>query len=112
RELERELRARIAANPGLQAQYGGAWDAIAAAQRELGTFAPQLRFQGYGGASELLALAGGLVRVGLEGAKPDAARLPAYRGAGLSTATAALLENSPIDTAYERLAIAAQLRAA
>ena len=112
REFERELRARVAADPKLQAQYGGAWDAIAAAQRELGTFAPQLRFQGFGGTSELLALAGGLVRVAIEGAKPEVARLPAYQGAGVSTATAALLENTPIDTAFERLAIAAQLRAA
>ena len=112
RAFERELRARIAADPRLQAQYGGSWDAIATAQKEIGTFAPQLRFYGYGGSSELLALAGGLVRVGLEGAKPDSARLAAYRGAGLNKATAPLLENTPIDTAYERLAIAAQLRAA
>src|SRR5207248_10328833 len=41
RAFEQELRARIAADPRLQAQYGGTFDAIASAQRELATFNPQ-----------------------------------------------------------------------
>src|SRR5215210_3214737 len=112
RAFERDLRARIAADPRLQAEYGGAWDAIAAAQRELATFNPQLRYQGFGGGSTLLGMAGQLVRIPTESAKPESDRLAPYRGASLNNMRATLSRNIPIDTAYERLAIAAQLRAA
>ena len=112
RAFEQEFRQRVAANPQLQAQYGGTWDAIAQAQRELATFSPQLRYYGFGGGSQLLQLGAGLVRVATESSKPDSARLPQYRGAGLNNIRAQLTRPIPIDTAYERLAIAAQLRAA
>ena len=110
--FEREFRARIAADPKLQAEYGGTWDAIAAAQRELATFNPQLRYYGFGGGSNLLQLAAGLVRVASESGKPDAERLVQYRGAGLTNIRNSISGPVPIDTAFERLAIAAQLRAA
>src|SRR5689334_6829239 len=112
RAFERELRARVAANPQLQAQYGGAWDAIARAQTELASFSPQLRYYGFGGNSQLLQLAAGLVRVATEAGKPDSARLTQYRGAGLENIKRQIVASNPIDTAYERMAIAAQLRAA
>ena len=112
RSFERELRARIAADPKLQAQYGGTWDAIAAAQRELATFSPQLRYTGFGGGSTLLPFAAQIVRIASESGKPDSARLAPYRGQGITTMTANLSRKVPIDTAFERLAIAAQLRAA
>ncbi|HEY1953599.1 MAG TPA: S46 family peptidase, partial [Gemmatimonadaceae bacterium] len=63
RAFEKEFRARIAADPRLQAQYGGSWDAIAKAQSELATFSPELRYRGFGGGSTLLQLAAGLIRV-------------------------------------------------
>ena len=112
RSFERELRARIAADPKLQAQYGGTWDAIAAAQRELATFNPQLRYTGFGSGSTLLPFAAQIVRIASESGKPDSARLAPYRGQGITTMTANLSRKVPIDTAFERLAIAAQLRAA
>jgi Peptidase S46 len=112
RAFEQEFRARIAADPKLQAQYGGTWDAIAAAQRELASFNPQLRYRGFGGGSTLLQLGAGLVRVATEGGKPDSARLPQYRGSGLNNIRTQLTQPARIDTAFERLAIAAQLRAA
>ena len=112
RAFERELRARIAADPKLQARYGGTWDAIAAAQRELATFNPQLRYTGFGSGSTLLPFAAQIVRIASESGKPDSARLAPYRGQGITTMTANLSRKVPIDTAFERLAIAAQLRAA
>jgi hypothetical protein len=112
RAFEQEFRARIAADPKLQAQYGGTWDAIAAAQRELATFNPQLRYRGFGGGSTLLQLGAGVVRVASESGKPDSARLIQYRGAGLDQIRTQITQPIPIDTAFERLAIAAQLRAA
>ena len=112
RAFEAELRARIAADPKLQAQYGGTFDAIANAQRELASFNPQLRYYGFGGGSTLMQLAAGLVRVGLFANAPDSARLAQYRGPGLENIKRQILSPTPIDTAFERLAIAAQLRAA
>src|ERR1700737_534099 len=93
RAFERELQARIAADPRLQAQYGGTWNAIAAAQRELASFTPQLRYQGFGGNSRLLNIAGQLVRIASESGKPDSAPLPAYRGAAINSMTAQLSQN-------------------
>jgi hypothetical protein len=112
RAFEAELRARIAADPKLQAQYGGTFDAITAAQRELATFNPQLRYQGFGGNSALLNMAGQVVRIASESGKPDSARLAAYRGSAINAMTTRLSQNVPVDTAFERLALAAQLRAA
>jgi hypothetical protein len=112
RVFEQEFRARIAADPKLEAEYGGTWDAITAAQRELATFSPQLRYESFGGNSRLLGIASQIVRIPSESGKTDSARLAAYRGAAISNMTAQLSQNIPIDTAFERLAIAAQLRAA
>lgn len=117
RAFENDFRARINADPALRARYGSSWDAVAAAQHELATFNPQLRYYGFGpsaagGGSTLLGLAGQTVRVATEGAKPDAARLAAYRGPALDAIKAALERDRPIDVPYEKLSIAAQLRAA
>ncbi len=110
--FEREFRARIAADPRLRAEYGTAWDALTAAQRELATFNPQLRYHGYAGGSQLLAMAAQLTRIAAESSRPDPLRLAPYRGRGIETMTAALGRQQPIDTTYERLVLATQLRAA
>jgi Peptidase S46 len=112
RAFENDFRARINTDPALRARYGGSWDAVAAAQRELATFNKQLRDYGFGGGSTLMALAAQTVRVASESTKPDATRLAPFRGAGLEANKQALLRNRPIDLAYEKLAIAAQLRSA
>jgi hypothetical protein len=111
RAFERDLQARIAANPALQSQYGGTWEAVSRAEGELATFYPQLRYYGFGN-STLLNMAGQLVRIATESGKPDSARLPQYRGQAITAMTNRLNQPVPIDTAYERLVIAAQLRAA
>src|SRR3954468_2366234 len=110
RAFERELQARIGAHPTLQAQYGGTWEAISRSEAELATFYPQIRYYGYGGNTTLLPMAGQIVRIARESAKPDSARLAPYRGQGVATMTARLTQAVPIDTAYERLSLAAQLR--
>ncbi|MGH9424160.1 MAG: S46 family peptidase, partial [Thermoanaerobaculia bacterium] len=117
RAFERDFRARLAADPRMEAQYGGVYDAIASAQRELATFDAQRRYHSYGpslagGGSKLLAWSGQVVRFAKEGALPEAQRLPAYQGSMAAMMRSALLSDQTVDTAYERLAIAAQLRAA
>jgi hypothetical protein len=117
RAFESEFRARIAADPAMQAEYGGIYDAIAGAQRELAAIDAQRRNRGFGlnvnaGGSRLLAMSSQLVRLPTEAAVPDARRLAAYRGSGIDNIRTALLRAQPIDTVYERLALTAQLRAA
>ncbi|HEX6161036.1 MAG TPA: S46 family peptidase, partial [Thermoanaerobaculia bacterium] len=122
RDFERDFRARIAADPRLQAEYGSSWEAVAAAQRELASFNFQQRYQTFvdganpltlpTGGSKLLTLAARTVRLALEQAKPESARMPAYRGTGIDAIRSALLKQVPIDTAFERRILAAQLKAA
>ena len=109
--FERDFRARIAARPDLRARYGAAWDNIAKAQKELASFARETRFHAFTGGS-LLGVAGAMVRLPEQAALPDSARLPAFRGDGLARARAAVLRAQPVDTAYERLLLAAQFRMA
>jgi hypothetical protein len=112
RAFENEFRARINADPALRAKYAGAWDAVAGAQRQLATFNPQFRLEGFGGNSTLLTMAAQIVRVASESGKPDAQRLAAYRGNNLENIKRALTGEREIDPAYEKLALAAQFRAA
>jgi hypothetical protein len=117
RAFENEFRARINADPALRARYGGSWDAIAAAQRELASFNPQFRYYGFGpginaAGSQLMTMAAQIVRVASEAGKPDAQRLAAYRGQNLEAVKRALVGPRQINLALERASITAQLRAA
>ena len=110
RAFEQDFRRRIEANPALRAKYGGAWDAIAAAEKEETSFAKNLQWQSFGGGSNLLNIAGGLVRLPMQQALPDSARLPQYRGEGLDRIRQQVLTQQ-VDTAFERRALAATFAA-
>jgi len=117
RAFETDFRALVNADPALRARYGSAWDAITAAQRALASFNPQFRYYGFGpnaslAGSTLMTMAAQIVRVASESAKPDAERLPNYRGPNLEAIKRSLLATRDINPALEKLSIAAQLRAA
>jgi hypothetical protein len=112
RAFENEFRARINADPALRARYAGAWDAIASAQRQLASFNPQLRLRGFGGGSSLLTMAAQIVRLASEASKPDSLRLPVYRGKNFEMIKGSVTSPREIDPPYEKLSLAAQLRAA
>lgn len=109
--FERDFRTRVDGNSEMRTRYGGAWDAIAAANRERTSFAIQTRFHGTGG-SQLLGLMLQLVRIPGEEARPDSLRLPAFRGAGLATLKGAVTRAAPIDLAQEQALLTAQWEAA
>ena len=109
RTFENDFKARVNANPRLRAQYGTAWSEIERAQRELGSMARQLQWQSFGGGSTLLNLAGGLVRIPIMTTLADSLRLVQYRGPGLERIRQMELSTSPVDTAFERMALAATL---
>ncbi|HEX4681829.1 MAG TPA: S46 family peptidase, partial [Gemmatimonadaceae bacterium] len=110
RAFERDFRARVNANPTLRARYGSAWDAIANSLKEEATFATNLQWQSFGGGSNLLNIAGGLVRLPSQSALADSARLSQYRGPGLDRIRQTVLA-TPVDTAFERRALAASIAA-
>ena len=111
RAFEKQFRARVSRDPKLAARYGDAWTKIGTALTEQRSLATRARYYGFGG-SQLLSLAGILVRVPEQGALPDSARLPAYRGEGLENARRAAQGDVPIDKEGEKLSLAAQLTAA
>jgi hypothetical protein len=109
--FEKDFRSRIAADPALQQQFGGAWDAIAKAQKQLATFAVESRWHGFGG-SELMNLAGSIVRLPQQSALPEEQRLLEYRGGELDTLRAEILTDAEFDLEAETMNLAAQLKAA
>jgi hypothetical protein len=109
--FEKDFRARVLAKPDLAAKYGKAWDNIAAAQKELGSFFKAMQFQGFAG-SNLLNFAAGLVRIPEQEKLADSLRLPNYRGQGLARAKMQLTSPMPIDLAMEKKLFAIQLKRA
>lgn len=107
RAFERDFRRRIEANAQLRARYGAAWDEIARAEKEEAPLARQLEYHGFGGGSNLLNDAGAIVRLPVETALPDSARLPNYRGANSERLRQMVLASTPLDTAFERMALGA-----
>jgi len=106
--FEKDFRARIMAKPDLAAKYGQAWDNIAKAQKELGSFAVLQQFQGFGGASNLLNLAAALVRIPEQEKLADSLRLPQYRAQGMNRMKAQQTQAIPIDADVEKRLLAMQ----
>jgi len=109
RSFENDFRARVSGNPRLRAQYASAWPEIERAQRELASMSKELTWQSFGGGSTLLNLAGGIVRVPIMATLPDSLRLSQYRGPGLDRIRQFVLAPAPVDTAFERMALASTL---
>jgi hypothetical protein len=80
RAWEEAFRAKVAADPALQARYGDAWGLIEETRREAARRSPAQRYHtlnAYG--SRLLPLAGHVVRFPAQAALPDSARRAPYR---------------------------------
>ncbi|HEU4994595.1 MAG TPA: S46 family peptidase [Gemmatimonadaceae bacterium] len=111
RTFETDFKARVNADARLRVQYGTAWAEIERAQHELAAMARDLQWHSFGGGSTLLNFAGGIVRLPIMAALPDSLRLSQYRGQGLDRIRQQVLGNAPIDTAFERMALAATFAA-
>jgi hypothetical protein len=99
------------AKADLAAKYGKAWDNIAAAQKELGSFFIAQQFQGFAG-SNLLNLAAGLVRIPEQEKLADSLRLPNYRGAALGRLKGQIGAALPVNVAMEKQLLAMQFERA
>jgi len=108
---EQALRKAVAANPEWQKQYGGAWDAIAAAHKAYPSYIRERRIfdQGGGFNTVLFGYARTLVRMAEESKKPNAERLPEYTDARRASLELALFSPAPIHEDFEKLKLADSL---
>jgi hypothetical protein len=106
-EAERKLRAAVAADPRLQAHYGGAWDAIARVLDRYRTMRDRFVFTegDEGFRSRLFGHAKTLVRHAAERTKPDEERLREHTEASFPTLRQSLLSRAPIYPELEKLTL-------
>ena len=113
--FERDLRARVDADPALRPKYGSAWTEIANAEKQLTAMAAQSNYYGFSFnppfGSQLMNWAGALVRLPAESALADAKRLPQYRGDGLARIRQSVLADQHIDSTAERMELTSFLKA-
>ena len=96
-EAERNVRASIDADSDKKQQYGGAWEAIAKAQRTNRQIYVEYRLiGGLGFYSRYFTVAKNLYRLSDQLPKPNAKRLPEYRESGLDSLKQRLFSPAPI----------------
>jgi Peptidase S46 len=108
---ERDLRAKVAADPSKEQSYGGAWERIAGAQKALGEFEREYALIERGDAfdSELFQMARHLVRLAVEKPKRNADRLREYRDSNLESLELRLFSPAPIHRELEQAKLAGSL---
>jgi hypothetical protein len=108
---ERLLRDAVAHDPALTREFGGAWDAVADAQDAYGSFFKSYTFfeRANGFFTPTFNMARNLVRMAMEKARPDDARLREYRDANLSSIERSILSPAPINDAFEIVKLADSL---
>jgi hypothetical protein len=107
---ERELRARINANPEWKAKFGSAWDAVGDAMRRAASTYRSRYFSAIGRSqADLPATALTIVLYAAEVAKPDAQRLPGYQESQLESLRFSLLSPAPVYPEMDRALLASWL---
>ena len=98
---EDAFRAKVMANAQWKAAFGGAWDAIAGAEKKAASRIKEQDFHGLD--SELANLATSIVQYVAEVKKPDGERLPGFHDAELDSLKFRLFSPAPI---YPQMEIA------
>jgi hypothetical protein len=105
---EADFRAKVAANPEWQKQYGDAWDTIAKVEEQL---RPEIKGQLFRRTdSQLYSLAMTIVQYVTEIKKPDGERLAQFHDAALDTVKFRLMSPAPIDVTTEKLFMTSALK--
>ena len=98
---EQDLRSKVAADPELQKEYGGAWDDVA---RAVDLARPEMQKRFFRRTdSQLFGFALQIVQYVAEVKKPDGDRLPQYHEAGLDSLRFQLLSPAPVHSSVEKL---------
>jgi len=107
---EADFRAKVAANPDWQKEYGGAWDAIAGVEEQMKLEIPKQLFRRTD--SQLYTFAIEIVQYVADVKKPDSERLPTYYSAGLESLMHQLLSPAKVYAASEKANMTAALKLA
>jgi V8-like Glu-specific endopeptidase len=109
RKEEAALRARVAKDPRLAAECGGAWDRIAAAEREQMRRHREYLSRDLSRGARLVALAADIVRYATETEKPNDKRFEEYRDSNLESLRFQMFSPAPIYPDLDAVTLAAQL---
>ncbi|HLG16433.1 MAG TPA: S46 family peptidase [Blastocatellia bacterium] len=107
-EDEKALRSEVARKPALQQAYGGAWEQIETAYKELPAMAKRIAFSTLA-PSRLGTIASTLVRYSEEVAKPNEKRYEEFRDSKLESLKFNLLSPAPIYPELEEAVLAGWL---
>jgi hypothetical protein len=105
---EKALRRELAARPELEKMYGGAWDQVAGAYRELPAMAARLAYSNIT-PSRLGTIASTLVRYAEEARKPNDQRYEEFRDSKLESLKFSLFSPAPIYADLEEAVLASWL---
>lgn len=105
---EDEFRAKVMSNPQWKSEWGGAWDAIAEAEKKAGTRTRDMYYHGLD--STLANFATSIVQYAAEIRKPDGDRLPGFHDAQLESLRFQLASPAPIYPQMEIARIAGALQ--
>lgn len=108
---EKALRGELARRPELQREFGGAWDEIASAYRELPPVAKRISFSSLEPA-RLGSIASTIVRYSEEVAKPNQQRYAEFRDSRLESLKLNLFSSAPAYTDMDEAVLAAWLEEA
>ncbi|MEJ2503972.1 MAG: S46 family peptidase, partial [Gemmatimonadota bacterium] len=110
---EADLRAAVQADPGLRAEYGDVWDALAAIQADKVPVAQRMSIYNIGFIGDpQLGLGGQLIRYIRESGKPADERMEGYGAEDLATMEERLLGPSPVNPEIATRLLAVRLRLA
>jgi hypothetical protein len=110
-EEEKQLRAKVAADPELAKAVGDPWATVAGVQQKLAPRANETRLVGFDG-SRLLGIAGQIVQYVAEVRKPNEKRYEEFVDANLDSLRNELLSTAPVHADLEEVTLADQLQLA
>ena len=105
---EADFKAKVAANPEWQREYGGAWQTIAETEEKVKPLVKGQFFRRTD--SRLFGIALDIVQYAAEIKKPDGERLPDFHEAGLDTMKFQMLSPAPIPRETEKLYMSSALK--
>ena len=109
RKDEEALRARVAKDAKLAAQYGNAWDRIAAAEREQARRFREYSYRDVDRGARLVTIANDIVRLTTEVEKPNEQRFQEYRDSNLESLRFQLFSKAPVFPDLDAVTLETQL---